>query len=276
MMMFDTDPLHLLPLSQRKTGVDSLEISTPIEKKAVIPFHLEPMNVSDPLNLSHEDEFSIIKGSRKRKKKRNRTSSLCFDDDLADSLHDQSSDLISPTQESPKKIQKFTPKSPVIEHIEKKFDIHQKKTGCKKEKYKHGNFIHYRAGFDTEFHETVTNILPSSRDQRLQNFKLEWFKEKKCLSVGCGDSHIIHWIHKHCQPSSIRGVDIDTGLVNIAKNRNRELIDNEVGLVNNFPKSISMVHGPLSSGFKANQNNIEKIHKNISFINVSLNNTTRP
>ena len=274
-MMFDTDPLHLLPMTHCKTGIDSPEmLSLPIEKKISIPFHLEPLNVSDPLNLSHEDDFSNSKGNRKRKKRRNRTSSLCFDDDATESIHNQSSDLISPGQESPSKIPKFTPKSPIkIPKFTPKSPVIEKqnilnKTDLKRVKYKYGNFIHFGDKFDSDFHDTV-NLLPSSRDQRIQNFKLDWFKGKKCLSVGSGDSHVIHWIHKHCQPSSITGIDIDAGLVNIAKNKIRELIDNETGRLNNFPKSIPMVHGPLSSGFKVNLNNIRKIHKDISFLNVS-------
>ena len=277
MMMFDTDPLHLVQKTSQKTGIDSPEmLSTSIEKKTPIPFHLEPLNVSDPLNLSHEDELSSGKGSRKRKKKRNRTSSLCFDDDGTDSFLNQSNDLISPDQESPSKILKFTPKSPIkipkiaLNSPEEKLEINfQNKTDLKRVNYKYGNFIHFGDKFDSEFHETV-NLLPPSRDQRIQNFKMDWFKGKKCLSVGCGDSHVIHWIHKHCQPSSIKGIDIDSGLVNIAKSKNRELIDVETGIINNFPKSIPMVHGPLSSGFKANLNNIRKINQDISFIKVSF------
>lgn len=274
MMMFDTDPLHLIQKTHQKTGIDSPEmLSTP--KKTPVPFHLESLNVSDPLNLSHEDELSSGKGSRKRKKKRNRTSSLCFDDE-ADSFLNQSSDLISPAQESPSKMLKFTPKSPIktpkmtLNSPEEEQQINfQGKTDLKRVNYKHGNFIHFGDKFDDEFHETV-NVLPPSRDQRIQNFKMDWFKGKKCLSVGCGDSHVVHWIHKHCQPTSIKGIDIDAGLVNIAKSKHRELIDIETGIINNFPKSIPMVHGPLSSGFKANLKNILKIHRDISFENVSL------
>uniref|UniRef100_A0A7M5V2C9 RNA methyltransferase n=1 Tax=Clytia hemisphaerica TaxID=252671 RepID=A0A7M5V2C9_9CNID len=260
MMMFDTDPLSLLTVSQ-SSGIDSPElVSTPKDQnKSQSNIPIEALNSTDPLNLFPEDDNSITRSARKRKKKRHRTSSIvCGEDEESYNT----SELISPTEETPSKQLKYIQdiRSPIVEKNNEKT-----KVSLKRSKFKYGNFISYN---NTNVESSsVDNIKPwqINRDQRLHNFKKEWFSGKKCLSIGCGDGQIVYWITKNCHPLLITGLDIDEGLINIAKNRSREFQDNHITDKVDFPVSIPMSCGPISTGFKITPRNITR-NNSTSFI----------
>ena len=264
MMMFDTDPLSLLTISQN-SGIDSPElVSTPKdENKSQTNIQIEALNSTDPLNLFPEDDNSITRSARKRKKKRHRTSSIvCGEEEESYNTFE----FISPTEETPSKQPKYL-KDTSSSMVEQKNE--QTMVSLKRSKFKYGNFISYNKSNAEPI--TVDNLksLPINRDQRLQNFKKEWFSGKKCLSIGCGDGQIVYWISKNCQPLLIHGMDIDEGLINIAKNRSREFQDNLKTDKVDFPVSIPMSCGPISTGFKITPRNISRNNNSISFLRVS-------
>jgi len=280
LMIFERDPLHLVPLTNRKPGIDSPElISTPVDKKSFLQIN-ESVNKSDPLNLGTDEDNSISRSHRKRKKKRNRTSSLCLEQDLTgDSVHDCSisflseSELISPTEPLPK-FPKIPLKSPVSPVKEKRFVSDKKLNSTskpkKKTRYKYGNFIH-SANYELDITPLcLIDTLPVSEDQRIQNFKLEWFQGKKCLVVGCGDGSLAHWISRYYSPKSVMGLDLDSGLINIAKNTTRKFVDISESHAKDFPVSIPQLYGPVSTGFNVSSKSLSQVNNTVAFKCVSF------
>jgi 7SK snRNA methylphosphate capping enzyme len=55
--------------------------------------------------------------------------------------------------------------------------------------------------------------LEALKDPRLSVFKTEWFKDKRCLDIGCNDGTLTIMIAVCYQPKIIEGVDIDFRLI---------------------------------------------------------------
>lgn len=291
-MKFDVDPLNLLSIVNRKPGTDSPELaSTPIAK--IPEFHLhvvnEPHNTSDPLNLF--DEEGTVKPGRKRKKKRQRATSMCNDE--SDSTFNEttissnvSNYLVSPIEnrysfskflkqtnqtvdneelnpqriKSPKQNLSFRKSSIKSDRSASVTEISYQNLNIKNKnkKFRHGNFLRNLSIHIDPIQDNDTNR-PISSDRRVQNFKEEWFKGKECLDIGCNDGYVTDWISTYFSPKSITGIDFDSGLITIAKNRLRQAIDKSKLDVPRFPLSCQLTYGPISVGSGCNNGDSQKI-----------------
>ncbi|XP_012673096.2 7SK snRNA methylphosphate capping enzyme [Clupea harengus] len=61
-------------------------------------------------------------------------------------------------------------------------------------------------------------------DPRLAVLKPEWFRRKKVLDLGCNTGHVTLAIARHWDPAHILGIDIDGGLVRIARQNLRHYL----------------------------------------------------
>lgn len=64
----------------------------------------------------------------------------------------------------------------------------------------------------------------ASDDPRVHVFKPEWFKGKDVLDLGCNSGHLTLYIAKMLQPAHILGLDIDNGLVHVARKNIRHYL----------------------------------------------------
>lgn len=296
-MKFDVDPLNLLPIVNKKPGTDSPElVSTPIAKiPREFELHVvnEPLNISDPLNLF--DEEAAVKCGRKRKKKRQRTTSMCNEESLLDSTLNESSvsnvssylaspienrysfsKFLKPTNrldspvkiKSPKQNLSFRKSSAKSDRSESITDnsYQNLKIKNKNKKYQFGNFL--RNSNNEIDYDQDSDSKTISRDRRVQNFKEEWFKGKECLDIGCSDGYVTDWIANHFSPKSITGIDLDSGLINIAKNRLRQSVDKSKLGASRFPLSFQLSYGPISVVGSSDKNSKDS-HRRIKFVQVS-------
>ena len=65
-------------------------------------------------------------------------------------------------------------------------------------------------------------------DPRVDQMKLEWFRDKKVLDIGCNNGTVDLLIAAKCMPKLIIGVDIDPKLIsNAIKNMQNAINDQE-------------------------------------------------
>lgn len=88
---------------------------------------------------------------------------------------------------------------------------HQRKP---KREFHYGTYSHYY-GYRTP----SLNV-----DPRLAAFRPEWFRGKKVLDVGCNVGHMTLAIAKHWSPAHILGLDIDSGMVHVARQNLRHFL----------------------------------------------------
>lgn len=92
-----------------------------------------------------------------------------------------------------------------------------------------------------------------SEDLRLKCFRKEWFTGKDVLDLGCNVGHITLTIGRDFSPRIIMGIDIDTSLIQAAKNNLRYYVKNPVSLPEtcgrgvDFPMSFAVTNGPLAA-----------------------------
>jgi 7SK snRNA methylphosphate capping enzyme len=58
--------------------------------------------------------------------------------------------------------------------------------------------------------------IESMKDERLNILKAEWFKDKRCLDIGCNDGTLTLMIAVSYEPKLIEGIDIDYRLIKTA------------------------------------------------------------
>ncbi|XP_057305308.1 probable RNA methyltransferase Y17G7B.18 [Hydractinia symbiolongicarpus] len=258
-MLFNNDPLNLSALCNNTDGRESPETSSPVLNRSheFEPSNIRPVDFKDPLNLNQEDNASIQKPSRKRKRRRRRNTVTSpdkeekKDDTLSDmndtSLFNESDTLISPIeiikspmlgqniQHSITKGKHTTPcerlRSSVSETPTQ--SVSKQNFNEKNKKYKFGNFVHY---YNSDRRDSV--------DTRLSCFKKEWFENKACLDIGCNTGRVTCLIGSHFLPQSILGVDIDTGLIKLAK---KNIFQSPVfhRNIKRFPLSLEQTYGPI-------------------------------
>ena len=283
-MLFHNDPLNLASLSGKTDACESPENSSPILDRSheFEPANILPIDVSDPLNLNcgNEDVF-VLKPPRKKRKRKRRNTYNGHDEEHVNSelvlrLSDSSSvldnnDLTSPielpilTRRSPKSdetVKHLTnPETNVIDkpivtdpvyNIKNNTNVrHQqfnrkismtssdlntnfqrKHFNVKNKKYQYGNYKNF---YDNSLKE----------DQRLNHFRKEWFENKHCLDIGCNTGLLTCWIADNFNPESIVGVDIDSDLIKIAKQkaRQRPIFQRNI---KKFPLSLELTHGPIT------------------------------
>nr|CAB3263757.1 7SK snRNA methylphosphate capping enzyme-like [Phallusia mammillata] len=86
------------------------------------------------------------------------------------------------------------------------------------------------------------------KDDRMELFKKEWFKEKDVLDVGCNVGHLTLLIARDFEPRKIVGVDIDDNLIKVARTNIRHYSTAEVrSNVHNgkYPECMSVQYGPI-------------------------------
>lgn len=116
-------------------------------------------------------------------------------------------------------------------HIKKlskitKFNFLVNNNKRKRYEYKHGNYRNYyvkRLGAGEQ---------PSDFRLEMLEAHPEYFREKKVLDIGCNTGFITINLAKKLHPASILGIDIDEGLIEIArrllqKEKTEELPDDE-------------------------------------------------
>lgn len=77
-------------------------------------------------------------------------------------------------------------------------------------------------------------------DSRLQYLSIDFFKDKKCLDIGCNAGYTTIEIAKLKFPSSILGIDIDNNLIIKARKILKSYIDSAIGEadVSSFPNNV--------------------------------------
>lgn len=91
------------------------------------------------------------------------------------------------------------------------------------------------------------------QDVRLKCFRKEWFTGKDVLDLGCNVGHITLTIAREFSPHVIMGIDIDTSLIQAAKNNLRYYVKTPFSVPGtsgkgmDFPMSFSVTSGPLAA-----------------------------
>ena len=90
-----------------------------------------------------------------------------------------------------------------------------------------------------------------TEDSRVKRLKNEWFQDKAVLDIGCNVGHLTLTIARDFAPCLVMGIDIDTSLINAARNNLRYYTGTLAAGVSSqgteFPVSFSLTKGPLSA-----------------------------
>jgi 7SK snRNA methylphosphate capping enzyme len=92
--------------------------------------------------------------------------------------------------------------------------------------------------------------LENFKDSRINHLEDEWFKNKRCLDIGCNDGTLTVLIAHHFQPKLIEGIDIDYQLIKIAIKNVKHILRNKV---------LKDVISSDSGDFATKSTNIDKI-----------------
>lgn len=262
---FNSDPLNLAALCDRKDGTNSPELKSPVIDRShqYEPGIVQLFDINDPLNLNHINDPTLKSVCKRKKRKRKNTGGTLTDAEelscLVDSITNDSLDISFNssivTEENVKQIttKELTVKTDYIDNnvsntktidtgstTQKsqkrlRYNSHTKqiKFNEKNRKYRYGNYIDYN-----------DCLRKHMVDQRLDLFEKEWFEGKNCLDVGCNTGKVTILIAKHFLPATIVGVDIDSNLIKIAKKKTQEF-----NVVNRntqkYPLSCHLTYGPI-------------------------------
>jgi len=273
---FNPDPLNLSSLCDRQDGANSPVVLSPsLDRSHQFEPTIQPVDLSDPLNLNadaDEDGMKVM-CKRKKRKRRNTGGTLTETEELLilNSTLADPSDQKSTCEPATKKWESHSKdvKNKVDRHTRrsrsKSIDIIANKGGIvlssnvkplhfnsKNSKFRYGNFV-----------DSIDSSRRSMIDVRLNYFNREWFEGKKCLDVGCNTGKVSILIAKHFSPTKVVGLDIDANLIKIAKRRAQEctMVDKSVS---KYPISFSVTYGPiLDTHYIDNKKN--KFPENIYF-----------
>lgn len=261
---FNSDPLNLSALCEKKDGTDSPELKSPVLDRShqYEPSVVQLLDINDPLNLNHIDDPTLKPACKRKKRKRRNTGGTlteteelaCLVDHITNDSLDISINSSIVTEENvtqntinadlsicSNKTEKHMDNEKSIEintlsrckRIRHNSHNKQFKFNEKNRKYRYGNYVDYN-----------DCLRKHMVDQRLDVFRKEWFEGKNCLDVGCNTGKVTILIAKHFLPSKIVGIDIDSNLIKIAKKKTQEF-----SVVNRniqkFPLSCHLTYGPI-------------------------------
>lgn len=123
--------------------------------------------------------------------------------------------------------------------------------------------------------------LESLKDPRLEIFQTEWFKDKKCLDIGCNDGTLTLMIAVIHQPKMIDGIDIDYRLIKKAvknmkyvlrNNLNKTYIDNLLLTDKQNKEGSDVVNNILKNELQNGEGDVEMDDQRINDRNNTNNN----
>ena len=219
------------------------------------PSKTEDMNTNEPNKSCFEQ--SIAKSSQNKdhstkseeelepsakKKTCKETSEETKKEDSDSSKVGTSSSVVNPEGNSEKRKEtgKFHSKG---KHPKKDKHHLPGKTGKTEKLFIYGNYNRYYGYRNPQ----------SSQDLRLKCFRKEWFAGKDVLDLGCNVGHITLTIARDFSPHVIMGIDIDTSLIQAAKNNLRYYVKSPASVPGtsgrgmDFPMSFSVTSGPLAA-----------------------------
>jgi len=93
--------------------------------------------------------------------------------------------------------------------------------------FRYGNYSRYY-GYRVSWKDNGVKK-PEFEDARLKCFQEEWFRGKHVLDIGCNSGEVTIAVGRLFHPKSIKGIDIDNFLINLAhKNLARHLTPNQI------------------------------------------------
>ncbi|GAB6019113.1 hypothetical protein CHUAL_000734 [Chamberlinius hualienensis] len=103
-------------------------------------------------------------------------------------------------------------------------------------------------------------------DRRVLCFKKEWFEEKDVLDVGCNVGHVTFCVARDYEPSKIVGIDIDAGLIKIARRNVVHYLQSTDDSGLPFPISLTICHGPITAPPIGSETNKPTFPNNVCFV----------
>jgi 7SK snRNA methylphosphate capping enzyme len=121
-------------------------------------------------------------------------------------------------------------------------------------------------------------FLENFKDSRINHLENEWFKNKRCLDIGCNDGTLTLLIAHHFEPKLIEGIDIDyqlikTAIKNVKHIQRNKLIKQVISQPTNINKIFSEMESmPKSFIYSLDYNDklfLERKEKLFNFSNES-------